>query len=69
VWRVCGLLVALLMLLGAARQASAQNDVISEIVVTGNRRIPADTIRARIFSKPGDVYDASGLERVAIPRW
>ena len=62
-WRVCGLLVALLMLLGAARQASAQNDVISEIVVTGNRRIPADTIRARIFSKPGDVYDASALER------
>lgn len=62
-WRACGLLVALLMLLGAARQASAQNDVISEIVVTGNRRIPADTIRSRIFSKAGDVYDASGLER------
>jgi outer membrane protein insertion porin family len=60
---VCGLLVVLVMLLGAARQAYAQNDVISEIVVTGNRRIPADTIRARIFSKPGDVYDAAALER------
>ncbi len=51
------------MLLGAARQASAQNDVVSEIVVTGNRRIPAETIRSRIFTKPGDVYDASALER------
>ncbi len=47
------------------RQAStwAQNDVISEINVSGNRRIPAETIRARIFTKPGDVYDAAALER------
>ena len=41
----------------------AQNDVISEINVTGNRRIPAETIRARIFTKPGDIYDAAALER------
>ncbi|MFZ0733814.1 MAG: outer membrane protein assembly factor BamA [Candidatus Sulfotelmatobacter sp.] len=40
-----------------------QNDVISEIDVTGNRRIPADTIKARIFTKPGDVYDPAALER------
>ena len=31
--------------------------------VTGNRRIPADTIKARIFTKPGDVYDPPALER------
>jgi outer membrane protein insertion porin family len=37
--------------------------VISEIVIHGNRRIPADTIRARMFSKPGDVYDQAALER------
>jgi outer membrane protein insertion porin family len=42
---------------------SAQTDVISEINVTGNRRIPADTIRARIFTKPGDIFDAAALER------
>ncbi len=60
---MCGLLLAFLILLGATRHASAQTEVISEIVVTGNRRIPADTIRARIFSKPGDVYDVSSLER------
>src|SRR5579859_6478345 len=41
----------------------AQTDVISEISVQGNRRIPADTIKARIFTKPGDIYDASALER------
>ena len=41
----------------------AQTDVVSEIVVSGNRRIPAETIRARIFTKPGDVYDAAALER------
>ena len=41
----------------------AQNDVISEINVSGNRRIPADTIRARIFTKAGDVYDPAALER------
>ena len=54
----------LAVLLGfAAGTARAQSDVISEIIVTGNRRIPADTIRARIFTKPGDIYDLAGLER------
>jgi outer membrane protein insertion porin family len=43
--------------------AQAQSDVISEITVSGNRRIPADAIRARIFTKAGDVYDAASLER------
>jgi len=59
-----GWFVALtLLVLGGASLASAQTDVISEINVTGNRRIPADTIRSRIFTKPGDIYDQSALER------
>jgi outer membrane protein insertion porin family len=41
----------------------AQTDVISEIDVTGNRRIPAETIKARIFTHPGDIYDPAALER------
>ena len=41
----------------------AQNDIVSEISVIGNRRIPAETIRARIFTKAGDVYDQAALER------
>ena len=59
-----GLLAALILLvLVGAYSASAQTDVISEIIPTGNRRIPADTIRARIFTKAGDIYDPAGLER------
>ncbi len=62
--RVCGVvMVVTMLLLGGTRAAWAQNDVISEISVTGNRRIPADTIRARIFTKPGDIYDPAALER------
>ena len=63
-WRVvalCGVLATLL--LATASPTWAQTDVISEINVSGNRRIPADTIRARIFTKPGDIYDTAALER------
>ena len=41
----------------------AQSDVISNIYVTGNRRIPKETVLARIFTHPGDVYDPAALER------
>ena len=40
-----------------------QSDVIEGIVIHGNRRIPADTIRARMFTRPGEVYDQQALER------
>ncbi|MFZ3190918.1 MAG: POTRA domain-containing protein, partial [Candidatus Sulfotelmatobacter sp.] len=43
--------------------AWAQTDVISEIGVTGNRRIPSETVKARIFTHPGDIYDTAALER------
>jgi outer membrane protein insertion porin family len=41
----------------------AQQDLITDIQIHGNRRIPADTVKARIFTHPGDVYDPAGLER------
>jgi outer membrane protein insertion porin family len=41
----------------------AQSDIISEIDVQGNRRIPAETVRARIFTHAGDIYDTAALER------
>jgi outer membrane protein insertion porin family len=41
----------------------AQQDLIVGIDIKGNRRIPADTVRARIFSKVGDVYDNAAIER------
>ncbi len=52
-----------MLLMATASLTWAQTDVISDIIVSGNRRIPAETIKARIFTKPGDVYDASALER------
>ena len=60
-WRAWSLLGVFLLI--ATAFTWAQNDVISEITVTGNRRIPAETIKARIFSKAGDVYDPAALER------
>ena len=61
-----GMLAAIVLatlLLGNASLVWAQTDVIAEIDVTGNRRIPVDTIKAHIFTKRGDIYDASALER------
>jgi outer membrane protein insertion porin family len=40
-----------------------QTDLIVGIDVHGNRRIPADTVKARIFTHVGDVYDVAALER------
>jgi outer membrane protein insertion porin family len=37
--------------------------VIESIVIQGNRRIPAESIRARMFTKAGDIYDQAALER------
>jgi outer membrane protein insertion porin family len=51
-----------LVLLSAAISWS-QTDIISEIDVTGNRRIPKETVLARIFTHPGDIYDPASLER------
>jgi|HubBroStandDraft_6_1064221.scaffolds.fasta_scaffold00267_19 outer membrane protein insertion porin family len=54
-----GMALALL----SAAASWAQTDVISEINVQGNRRIPAETVKARIFTHPGDIYDPAALER------
>jgi len=37
--------------------------LIQEVRIFGNRRIPADTIRSKIFTHAGDVYDQAALER------
>src|SRR5258708_2685651 len=52
-----------MLLLWAASLTWAQSDIVSEIDVSGNRRIPVETIKARVFTKPGDIYDEAGLER------
>jgi outer membrane protein insertion porin family len=59
--RVLGFGLALVLLF--ASTSWAQSDIISEIDVQGNRRIPAETVRARIFTHAGDIYDTAALER------
>jgi outer membrane protein insertion porin family len=56
------LLLAVLFL-GSGVTAGSQQELIQEINIIGNRRIPADTIRSKIFTHPGDVYDQAALER------
>jgi outer membrane protein insertion porin family len=60
VWnRLLGWLALLLL----AVPVVGQQDLIVGITVHGNRRIPADTVKARIFTKVGDVYDTAAIER------
>jgi outer membrane protein insertion porin family len=51
------------MLLWVVSATAQQPQLITEVNITGNRRIPAETIRARMFTKAGDVYDQQALER------
>ena len=57
------LLCLLLIVLWLCSAGLGQQDVVVDIQVHGQRRIPAETIKARIFTRPGDVYDAAALER------
>jgi outer membrane protein insertion porin family len=58
---VVSFLLAILLLAGTC--AAQENNVVVKIDIHGNRRIPADTIRARMFTRPGDVFDQAALER------
>jgi len=49
--------------------AFGQQQIIEEIQIHGNRRIPAETIRARMFTRAGDVYDPAALERDFSSLW
>src|SRR5579872_4050300 len=62
--------LALALLFAAMSMAAmGQQKLVEEIVVHGNRRIPADTIRARIFTRAGDVYDEADLQRSFSSLW
>ncbi len=58
-WFSLGIGLALFL----ASASLAQTDVITDINVQGNRRIPAETVKARIFTHVGDIYDPAALER------
>lgn len=41
----------------------AQNFVVQRVDLVGNRRIPRDTLRSRIFTREGDAYNEETLRR------
>jgi outer membrane protein insertion porin family len=45
------------------------SDTIESINFRGARKVPQDTLRAMIFSKRGDMYDAESLHRDLITLW
>ena len=55
--------LVLFLLLSAASVFAQQANTIYTIRVIGNRRIPKETILARMFTHPGDTYDPVSIER------
>ncbi len=55
------ILLALATIAGAA--LAQQPQTIDSIRVIGNRRIPKETVLARLFTHPGDTYDPISIER------
>jgi outer membrane protein insertion porin family len=47
----------------AQQDVAPQPGVVTQIRVIGNRRIPRETVLARLFTHPGDTYDPATIER------
>ena len=60
-WARVMVLLTLAFCAGAALAETPQT--IDSIRVIGNRRIPKETVLARLFTHPGDVYDPISIER------
>ncbi len=58
---VLGLFLFWLVPTHSIAQQTAQ--LIQEIEVSGNRKTPKETVKARIYTRPGDVYDEAALQR------
>ena len=62
-------LPALLAFLFFSLGAWAQQDLIVDVITHGQRRIPAETIKARMFINRGEVYDPAVIERSFNSLW
>ena len=60
---VARVLVFLALATSALAALAQTPNTISEIRVIGNRRIPKETILARMFTHPGDAFDPISIER------
>ncbi len=61
--RLARMALAVALLATAGTAAAQQSQAIDSIRVIGNRRIPKETILARLFTHPGDAYDPISIER------
>ncbi len=61
--RFARMMLLLLLALTAAAALAQQPQTIEQIRVIGNRRIPKETVLARLFTHPGDTYDPISIER------
>jgi len=61
--RVARLVVLLALAVVAVAAQAQSSQTIDQIRVIGNRRIPKETILARLFTHPGDLYDQESVER------
>ena len=52
-----------------ASQEAKSPEFIDRIRFLGNRRVPAATLRGRIFTKAGDLYDPDALRRDFMSLW
>jgi outer membrane protein insertion porin family len=57
------LAILLVSMMAAVPARAQQSDALCTPQVLGNRRIPKETILARMFSRAGDPYDATTVER------
>ena len=77
--RLVFILSSLLLLLGGAyacaagaappAQQAQKQALIDSVRFLGSRRIPEQTLRSRVFSKRGDVYDPEALRRDFMSLW
>jgi outer membrane protein insertion porin family len=56
-------LLAFLAAVSLPSALAQQSQTIESIRVIGNRRIPKETVLARLFTHPGDTYDPISIER------
>ena len=61
--RLARTMLLLALAFTAGTVLAQQPQTIDSIRVIGNRRIPKETVLARLFSHPGDTYDPISTER------
>jgi len=61
--RLCRFAVLMALLIAAGAALAQSPTTIDSIRVIGNRRIPKETVLARLFTHPGDTYDPISIER------